>query len=305
LKEDGRFRTGGEEVTILAATDFSTRSHRALRRAGLLAQARGAELTLLHVVDDDQPKDLVEIEKREAERILAEQISAIAEMRGAQCRPMVIAGDPFDGILRTAGSIKADLIVMGAHRKQLLRDIFVGTTVERVIRTGPYPVLMVNNEVRQPYRNVLAAVDMSEPSAHAIRAARSAGLIGEQGVTLLHAFVPLGKGKMAMAGIDRAAIDEYVASERRKALDELVAFLAANELDGLKAPLRVKEGGAFEVISRAVEEMRPDLLVLGTHGRSGLVKVLLGSVTEEALHRLDVDILAVPPVRSPPEAATA
>ena len=94
-----------------------------------------------------------QIERREAERILAEQISAMAELRDARCRPMVVAGDPFDGILRTAGVVQADLIVMGAHRKQLLRDIFVGTTIERVIRTGPYPVLMVNNEVKQPYRN--------------------------------------------------------------------------------------------------------------------------------------------------------
>ena len=74
-------------MQILAATDFSTRSHRALRRAGLLAQARGAELALVHVVDDDQPKDLVEIERREAERILAEQIGAMAELRGVKMPP--------------------------------------------------------------------------------------------------------------------------------------------------------------------------------------------------------------------------
>ncbi|MCB8823361.1 universal stress protein [Microvirga rosea] len=61
-----------------------------------------------------------------------------------QSRALVVAGDPFDGILRAAASTGADLIVMGAHRKQLLRDILVGTTIERVIRTGPHPVLMVN-----------------------------------------------------------------------------------------------------------------------------------------------------------------
>jgi universal stress protein E len=292
-------------MRILAATDFSTRSHRALRRAGLLAQTRGAKLALVHVVDDDHPNDLVEIERREAERILAEQIGAMSELRDAKCRPMVVAGDPFDGILRTAGSIKADLIVMGAHRKQLLRDIFVGTTIERVIRTGQYPVLMVNNEVRQPYENSVAAVDMSEPSANAIKAARAMGLIGDRGITLLHAFFPLGKGKTSVAATDRTAIDKYVAGERDRAVDDLVAFLAVNGLGGPEFSLRVEEGGAFEVISRAVEEMMPDLLIIGTHGRSWLLKVLLGSVTEEALRCLDVDILAVPPVRSLPQAARA
>src|SRR3954452_7228827 len=156
-------------MRILAATDFSTRAQRALRRAGLLARDTGAELTLVHVVDDDQPQDLIAMERREAERILAEQISAIAEFRGAQCRLMVTTGDPFDAILRTAADLNADLIAMGAHRKQFLRDVFVGTTVERVIRTGPYPVLMVNNEVSSgPYRTVLAPIDMSDSSANAL-----------------------------------------------------------------------------------------------------------------------------------------
>ena len=53
----------------------------------------------------------------------------------------------------------------------------------------------------------------------------------------------------------------------------------------------------MEVISRAVSEMRPDLLVLGTHGRSAFVKALIGSVTDEALRSLNVDILAVPPAK--------
>lgn len=50
----------------------------------------------------------------------------------------------------------------------------------------------------------------------------------------------------------------------------------------------------MEIIARAVSEMRPDLLLMGTHSRSGLFKVLIGSVTEEALRSLNVDILAVP-----------
>jgi nucleotide-binding universal stress UspA family protein len=284
-------------MQILAATDFSTRSQRAVRRAGLLAQRTGAELVLVHVVDDDQPQQVVEIETREAERILGEQISAMVDLPRERRRPMVVAGDPFDGILRTAAATKTDLIVMGAHRKQLLQDIFVGTTIERVIRTGPYPVLMVNNEVGQSYRAVLAAVDMSKPSANAIRAAESTRLIGDGRVTLVHAFVPFAEGKMFVAGIERARIDEYVAGARQRAMNELEAFPAAHKLADRPWLLRVEEGPAFEVIARAVEEIKPDLLIIGTHGRSGLAKVLLGSVTEQALRSLDVDILAVPPVR--------
>ena len=285
-------------MQILAATDFSSRSNRALRQAGLLAQASNADVSLVHVVDDDQPEALVDMEKREAERILAEQISVMAELQGVKCRPTVVSGAPFAGILQTATSMPADLIVMGAHRRQILRDIFVGTTIERVIRTGPFPVLMVNNEAQRRYDKVVAAVDMSEPSANALRIAKAARLIGEVRATLLHAFLPLAKGKMFVAGAEVASIKEHVASERLRAMDELIAFSVASEVNREEWFLRVEEGRPLEVITQVTREMHPDLLIMATHGRSGLLKALIGSVTEEALRSLDVDILAVPPLRS-------
>jgi nucleotide-binding universal stress UspA family protein len=284
-------------MQILAATDFSTRSHRALRRAGLLAQARGAELAIVHVVDDDQPKDLVDIESREAERILGEQIGAIAELQGVQCRPIVVAGDPFDGILRTAGSIEANLIVMGAHRKELLRDIFVGTTIERVIRTGPYPVLMVNYEVEQSYGNVLAAVDLSDASARAIRAGKDLGLIEGARLTFVHGFLAIGAGLMSRADIWKEDIEKYVAEERLRAGGELAAFLRKEEPGLQDWALRVRDGTPIEAISEAVKQIEPDLLLVGTQGRSGIPKLLLGSVAEEVLRSVGVDVLAVPPAR--------
>ncbi|MGH7035420.1 MAG: universal stress protein [Stellaceae bacterium] len=282
-------------MQILATTDFSTRSNRAMRQAGLLARARDAQLYLLHVVDDDQPEELVGIEKREAERVLREQMSSMSELRSVQSRSMVVTGDPFDGILRAAAEIKADLIVMGSHRKQFLLDIFVGTTIERVIRKGSLPVLMVNNEAQRRYEQVVVPLDMSETSVASLQVAQSTGLTGDKRTILLHAFWPVARGKMFNAGADQANIDEYVASERRRAMDELAAFLVANGPRGEGWSLQVEEGGAMDVISRAVAEMRPDLLVMGTHGRSGLLRTLIGSVTEEALRSLSVDILVVPP----------
>ena len=244
-------------MQILAATDFSTRSNRAIRQAALLAQAQDAQLHLLHVVDDDQPEELVVMERREAERVLLEQMGSMSELRGVQCRPMVVAGDPFDGILRAAAGIRADLVVMGSHRKHLLLDIFVGTTIERVIRKGSLPVLMVNKEAQRHYEKVVVPLEMSEISVDALKVALTIGLIGDKGATLLHAFWPLAKGKMFIAGADQPSIDEYVASERQNAMDEFATFLVSNDLGGGGWPLRVEEGGTMEVISRTVAEIVP------------------------------------------------
>ncbi len=284
-------------MQILAATDFSTRSNRALRQAGLLAQSGKAQLHVLHVVDDDQPDDRVRMETREAERLLAEQIASMPELQGTQARAMVVTGDPFDAILTAAAAVKTNLIVMGSHRKQLLLDIFTGTTIERVVRKGTFPVLMVNNEAQRRYERVIAPVELSGASADALRVALSLGLIGDAGATLLHGFVALAKGKLFLAGSDRPSIDRYVAAERQQAMNELSKCLATSDLKSERWGLRVKEGEPMEVIKQAVSALHPDLLVMGTHGRSGLFKALIGSVTEEALRWLSVDILAVPPAK--------
>lgn len=294
-------------MIIVAATDFSTRSHRALRQAGLLARARRAELHLVHVVDEDLPADLARMEEREARRVLTEQIGSMPELPDERCHATVIRGHPFDGILRASAAVNADLIVMGAHRKQFLRDIFTGTTIERVIRGGKYPVLMVNNEAQRHYERVLVPVDMSETSADAIRFGLSAGLL-DDGATLLHAFSPVGKRRLLSSGASSEVISGYIDSERHGAVEEMSRFLVANEFGIGRWSIRIEEGLPMQVIARAVADKRPDMLILGTHGRSGLLRALIGSVTEEVLRSLNVDVLVVPPacrdVR-PPEASIA
>lgn len=279
---------------ILAATDFSTRSQQAVRRAGLLARQTGAELVLLHIVDGDQPERLVALGQSEGRKILEEQIAAITELQGVPCRPVIATGAAYEAILRAAGEIAPDLIVMGAHRKQLLRDIFIGTTIERVIRTGSWPVLMVNTEVAHAYTSVLAAVDLSEASAEALRAAHALGLLAGGRLTLAHAFGAAAKSKMLLADVEKENIDAYVEEERLRSLSELHGFMKSLSLGPITWSPYLVEGEAVPAISAAVATLRPELLVVGTHGRTGLSKILLGSVAEEVLRTLEIDILAVP-----------
>ncbi|MCC7254248.1 universal stress protein [Hyphomicrobium sp.] len=279
---------------VLAATDFSTRSQRAVRRAGLIARQAGAALTLLHIVDEDRPERLVELEQAEARKILDEQVASIPELRGVECRTIVATGAAHDAILRAAGAISADLIVMGTHRKQLLRDIFVGTTIERVIRCGTWPVLMVNTQALRPYANVLVAADLSDASAAALRAAHALGFLAASRVTIMHAYEAMAKPKMLLADVPKDKIDAYVEEERQRSLAELDAFIASLPFDPGPWTPHVVEGEAPSAISEAVQALSPELLVVGTHGRSGAAKILLGSVAEQVLRALEIDILAVP-----------
>lgn len=206
---------------LLIGTDLSSRADRALRRGALIAAAGAAEILLVHAVDDDQPRSLVETQRREAIALLRDQVAGLAELRGLPITPLIEEGDPFEAVLRLAEARDADLVVLGEHRRRALRDVFAGTTVERVMRYGNRPVLMVNQPVAGPYRQVLAATDLSEQSARAVQAAATLGFLDEATLTIVHAFEPSGLGALALADAPPAAVAAHEAESAREASSRL------------------------------------------------------------------------------------
>jgi len=278
---------------IVLATDFSTRSDRAVRRAGLLARDQGARVILLHVVDDDRPERLVAEEMATARELL--EATAGSALRDVRCEVHVALGDPFEGVAKTARESAADLIVMGAHRKQILKDIFVGTSIERVMRLRIAPVLMVNAEPSTAYERGLVATDLSEHSAYALQVARGLKILPSPKVVVVYAFDVFARGKLTVAGVSGEKIEAHAAEMAASAKADLVGFLAAVDTDREPHALRVREGPAAGVIIQTAVETNADVVVMGTHGRTGIQKLLLGSVTEEVMWRLDRDVLVVPP----------
>lgn len=279
---------------IVAATDFSKRSEIALRRAAILSKDWSAELFLLHVVDDDLPQELVEQKLRHSEIILEDDAARIAGDAGRKPKWRVLCGDPWEEIVKFAQERNADLIVMGSHRKRLVRDVFIGTTIERVIRSGHYPVLMVNEENDEAYGRAIAAIDMSNFSSNAMEAAQKLGIFNNLELSVLHTFEPFAKGMMLYANVEREKIERYVDEEAMRTGRDLAAFLRDIDLGDKDYNVRIEEGSAFFTIEKVIGEEKPDLLVIGTRGLTGAKRVLLGSVADAVLRKIKCDILAVP-----------
>ncbi|WP_234831300.1 universal stress protein [Rhodopseudomonas palustris] len=279
---------------VLVATDFSARSDRAVRRAAAIAREASARLVLTHVVDDDQPERLVAAECDLAETALSDAIREHAYLAGLSCSPLVVCGTPFAGIVQAAEQQGADLCVIGSHRRAFLRDIFVGTTAERVIRNSPVPVLMANIDPALRYANCLAPVDLSECSLQALRTGRRLGVLTNIRMVILHVYDAAAVGMLSYAGVGKGNVDDYLTDARVEAVRELTRFLGPLDLDDVDYSTMVREGVAQAAIVDVAAELRPDLVVIGTHGRRGAVRLLLGSVTEEVLRRLNRDILIVP-----------
>ncbi|MBW8297973.1 MAG: universal stress protein [Hydrogenophaga sp.] len=283
---------------IMVATDFSERSDRALRRATLLARQSGASITLLTAVDEDRPRRLVEEEKREAEVLLREMSATVRSVDGVPCEARVVLAEPSQAIVQAASEAGPDLLVIGPHRRQLFRDIFVGTTAERTIRNAPCPVLMVNATPAGAYRHVLLTTDLSDGSWDAVTSYSKLQLADRLPHSMLYVFdAPMLRLAMTSDLTEREK-RLYIEDEWRKASIALSNFITSIQLEQVDSLLRYQETTANDEILAAAAEIPADLVVLATHGRRGLEKLLLGSVTEKVLRDSDVDVLAVPPQRS-------
>lgn len=227
---------------VLAATDFSARSDRAVRRAAALARQSGARLVIAHVVDDDQPEHIVAVEVELAESALADAIREHTYLAGLECTPLVLLGTPFDAIVRAAHQHGADLCVVGSHRRAFLRDIFAGTTAERVIRNSTVPVLMANLDPALPYAKSLAPVDLTDCSAQALETARRLGLLQRTKLIVMHVYDAAAAGMLNYAGVDKTSLDDYLVDTRTDAVRDLVRFLEPLQLDDVDYSTVVKEG---------------------------------------------------------------
>jgi nucleotide-binding universal stress UspA family protein len=279
---------------ILVATDFSTRSDRAIRRGTLLAKETGARLHLVHVVDDDQPSRIVEAERTAADSLLNDLVQAIRTADGLDCDALIVEGDPFEGIARAAKDMASDLVVIGPHRRQVLRDMFLGTTAERTIRFSSQPIIMANGVPAGPYRHILVAVDFSECSGDALRAVRHLGIDTGAAVSVVHVFDPIAAGiRTGAASAD--SLKDYLAEEAERASRELSSFLADAKCEFAGRFVKQAQSSTANTICKAAQEASADLLVVGTHGRTGLGQILLGSVAQDVLRTATIDVLAVPP----------
>jgi nucleotide-binding universal stress UspA family protein len=280
--------------TLMVGTDFSTRSDRALRRAVLIARQTGWDLIVVSVVDDDQPRRMLEAARREASAILAELEQTLADEDGIACRSELRTGEPFIELPAAADAAGAALMVLGPHRRQFLKDQFRGTTVERTLRRIAIPTIVANGVPSGRYRRVLTAVDLEPESDVAPRYVASSPVANEAEHILLHVYDPAASSMLARA---MAPEDERVAYERETADAARAGLLRLIDrfgLTGVTPVVRPCVSLASAQIAEAAEEFDADLIGLRSSDKGNLAKAFLGSTVEALLRDASRDVLVVP-----------
>jgi nucleotide-binding universal stress UspA family protein len=280
-------------MQLLVATDFSVRSDRALRRASLVARKLGAPLTLLHVVDADLPDSLAAAERSAASAILEDSVATLRSHDGIAADWLVTVDDVDAGILAAADTVDADLVVIGPHRNRL-RDVFVGTTAERVVQRSARPLLVAVETPSAHHRSTLLALDFDEASKAAGRQALALGLFEHTEVIVMHAFDAPAEQLLRRSMEHSDAIARYVDAEGAAAADKLQALREELGLPASCQTVASVKGSAARTILEAAQEAGCDLIVLGASQRRGIERALIGSVTADVIRDAERDILIIP-----------
>lgn len=140
---------------------------------------------------------------------------------------------------------------------------------------------------------ILCPMDLSDCSRHGFDHAVAIARWYGASITILHVFETVPVAAYATGSGSPGAV--LTPPERALVLADLEGIVAAETRDGLSVTIRRAEGHAHAEILRASMEMKPDLVVIGAHGRSGFQRLILGSVTEKVLRRAPCPVLSVPP----------
>ena len=295
----------------------------ALERALRLAESHGAHLTVVDVRPAEVPAvtslprgltpELLQETVAEASGEALQQYEEVIADR-VPCTVRTLIGIGFVEVIRTVLKDGHDLVVKVAQAHGRGSRATLGSFDLHLLRKCPVPVWIDRPDGSRGYRRVLAAVDLDpdavvDPRADSLNrrileAGAAQALADGAEFHVLHAWHAPYEGLLRTRGVFRSDADEeaYIDSERQwrqgaaeQLLGALQHWLAADDWERLKPRMHLRHGAPGEVIPAAVEELRADLLTMGTVGRVGLAGLIIGNTAETILEQIGCSVLAVKP----------
>jgi nucleotide-binding universal stress UspA family protein len=267
-----------------------------------LAAALGASLHVVHAFHLPDPivypsagvtvfnPELIEEIRDEMRSLMETQVGKVSGDVQIDSRAAPTPADR--AILEVAEEVGADLIVVGATRRGTLARTILGTTAQRVVRAARVPVLVNRRPLHGPVHRVLLATDLSEASEEVYRRGREvAEELGTEEVET-RALVVISYDFAPPPPLSPDAL-------RDAAQAELDRFLARAEPGAPATRGKVRTGDAAKEIVAEAADWDADLLVVGTQGRTGPSRLLIGSVAEAVVRNALCNVLAIPSTAAP------
>lgn len=280
--------------SILLATDIAGETDRAFERAVKIALSLTATLHILHVCLPSSLDSKASVGNSPSQGIKDRLNSYLASNKELSSVEHTITvkenREPFAEIIKLADEVSAELIVMGMHGKSKLRDMFVGTTIEKVIRKGTLPVLMVKDKPLGEYKNTLVGTDFSAGSGQALHLALRLAPKGTLSLVHFYNIPDTSTGDK----ISQYAGDVIETSEKDK-LEKFVHDHSANlnKMANTQPEFhyRLAQGEAYNGLLREATEINAELIAIGAHSRPRLMPYKLGGNAHDILTNPPCDVL--------------
>lgn len=289
---------------IFVAIDFSTTADEALRQAHHRALSSHAKLAVCHIIPNELRTNILlphitriaalkfPLETAVAARAVTERVAEITGRTEEGFDLIVDDGNPQATILSHAEKWKADLVVMGSHGQTSAAEILLGSVTNSVLRHAHCPVLIVRSG---KYLNrIVAGTDFSDSALPAITAAAEECERTGAKLTVVHSldlvWAAASYPAMAFGGAPFNISAEHIQELTDITIKQLEETLRKSHVT---AEARVTTGSAGEALIELASEMKAMLIVVGTTGRSGLTRALLGSVAETVAKGAPCSVLTV------------
>jgi nucleotide-binding universal stress UspA family protein len=297
-----------DERPIVCGTDFSRTATEAVEVAAAMAKRLETRLVLVHVdqLQGSLASDpfVLEAAILQRRRELDSEAQRLRDL-GTKVEEKFLSGSASDELVNVTIKSKARLVIVGAVGHGLPRRLLVGSVAERTAEVSPVPTLVVRPGGRLPswirgehVLKILVGYDFSAASDAALVWANQLREIGKCQSTVLYSNWPPDEARrLGYEGpLPLAANPRRIQKNLERDLEKRVAaFLPEQEVTAIVEPgWGTPEGYLFQMASR----QRADLVVVGTHQRHGLGRLLLGSVSRAVLHHAKVTVAVVPPAET-------
>ena len=285
---------------IIVGHDLRAGGEVAVQSAAALAKRCGAALRLVHVVEPldsyqrishplTSPYPVEEIAQKIGTRLKA--LVAGTELAGLEAEYEVRMGSPFLELILAQRAWFADMIVVGGASQP--EEPFAASTSGRLMRKADVPILVAKSRLSPEAKTFLVATDFS---TGAKQAAKQAIMLAEnfQGrVFFLHVF---NQPSYMVSYVHELGVSLPIPPPTPEQMEpEWEAFLSGLQLEKVEWEKSSIEGQPATAIVRHAEQVKADLIVMGTHGRSGLPYILLGSVAEKVARAASSPVLTIRP----------
>lgn len=290
-------------MRILVATDLSDSADEAIRQAHARA-SEGDALAMCFVMHNLQPitplfpqqtaQTIVDVAGLEArvETAVRDRVVSLTKRAPDGFEVFVDQGIDYAEIVRRAAAWRADEIVVGSRGRTGLAHALLGSVAERVARYAPCAVRVARaGDHRGP---VIAATDLSDPSLPTLAAGRAEAARAHAELVGLHA-IDVAPSFASMAGLPFGIVPMTLAPEVITEIQAAATTTLSTAMSsaGAKGEARVVAGDAAESIVSEARARDARLLVIGTHGRTGLSHIALGSVAEHVVRAAPCSVLVV------------